>query len=225
MPVEVQVVITDRALLSGDDTPAHVPGYGPVPAGWARDLLARATAIDDTGPPGESRARAWVRRLYTHPATGTLVAMDSRRRLFPTSLRRYVVARDGTCRTPWCDAPIAHADHVLPHAEGGPTSAANGQGLCVRCNLVKEEPGWTTAVVERGPGGGELRASGEGPGDDDVARHTVRLTTPTGHSYVSIAPPVLPDADTRPHRGGAPPGTVVLLELHRRLDLDVELTA
>ena len=33
VPVEVQVVITDRALLAGDDTPAHVPGYGPVPAG------------------------------------------------------------------------------------------------------------------------------------------------------------------------------------------------
>ena len=31
VPVEVQVVITDRALFAGDATPAHVPGYGTVP--------------------------------------------------------------------------------------------------------------------------------------------------------------------------------------------------
>ena len=41
VPVEVQVVITDRALLAGDGTPAHVPGYGPMPADWVRELLTR----------------------------------------------------------------------------------------------------------------------------------------------------------------------------------------
>lgn len=38
VPIEVQVIITDRALFSGDDTPAHLPGYGPVPAAWVRHL-------------------------------------------------------------------------------------------------------------------------------------------------------------------------------------------
>ena len=59
---------------------------------------------------------------------------------------------------------------------GGPTSAENGQGLCVRCNLVKELAGWQARPVI-------------GPG---WHRHTVELTTPTGHTYRSTAPPVLP---------------------------------
>jgi hypothetical protein len=147
--VEVQVVITDRALFSGDDTPAHVPGHGSVPAGWVRDLL-------------------------------TLMAMESTRRLFPAGLRRYLVARDGVCRTPWCDAPVRHADHVRPHALGGPTTADNGQGLCVACNLTKDLPGWSSRLVDPGPTAGSSKP------------HTVQLTTPTGHAYVSTAPRLLP---------------------------------
>ncbi|HEU4332561.1 MAG TPA: DUF222 domain-containing protein, partial [Lapillicoccus sp.] len=162
--VEVQVVLTDRALLAGDATPARLAGYGTVPAEWARRLVD-----------GESDcpAQVWVRRLYTHPADGTLVAMDSRRRVFDGALRRLVVARDGgVCRTPGCGAPIRHLDHVGRFADGGSTSAVNGQGLCVRCNLVKELLGWRSTVVATDP-------------------HTVEITTPTGHRYTSHAPPVL----------------------------------
>jgi Domain of unknown function (DUF222)/HNH endonuclease len=167
VPVEVQVVMTDRSLILGDDAPAQVPGYGTVPAGWARELLARDTT------------RAWVRRLYTHPADGTLVAMDSTRRVFDGGLRRFLVARDGTCATPWCDAPIRHLDHIVEHASGGETSAHNGQGLCVRCNHTKQLPGWR-ARPEPAPPPERWRA------------HTVVLVTPTGHRYASSAPPVLP---------------------------------
>ena len=135
-PVELQVVITDRALLGGAATPAHVPGYGPVPAPWVREMVA--ARLSDDGSDEASRARVWVRRLFTHPDDGTLVAMDSERRLFDGGLRRFLVARDGTCRTPWCDAPVRHIDHVVDHASGGPTSAENGQGLCVRCNHAKQ---------------------------------------------------------------------------------------
>ncbi|MFC6287257.1 hypothetical protein, partial [Nocardioides sp. GCM10027114] len=42
VPVGVNLVITDTALFDGDPTPAHVDGYGPVPAAWARDLIAHA---------------------------------------------------------------------------------------------------------------------------------------------------------------------------------------
>jgi hypothetical protein len=170
--LEVQVVIGDRALLTGDDTPAHVPGYGPVPARWARDLIAR------TGHRESTPATVWLRRLYTHPADGTLVAMDSSRRLFDGALRRFLVARDGgTCRQPWCDAPIRHLDHVVDHARGGPTSADNGQGTCVRDNLVKQTPGFASRVVDHPPD--ELPGRRHG--------HTVEVTTPTGHRYYSTA--------------------------------------
>jgi hypothetical protein len=153
VPVEVQLVMTDRALLDGGpggrlgggpggDTPAQLTGYGTVPAAWARALLT------PTGTEGD--ASVWLRRLYTHPGTGALVAMDSTRRVFDGGLRRYLLARDaGACRTPWCDAPARHVDHVTGHADGGPTSADNGQGLCVRCNHTKQLPGWIARTLAR----------------------------------------------------------------------------
>ena len=136
--------------------------------------------------------------------------MDSARRLFPAGLRRFVIARDGTCRTPWCDAPVAHADHVEPHADGGPTSSANGQGLCVRCNLVKEEPGWTATVADSG----------------SDKPHTVCITTPTGHRHTSTSPPVLPGADGPAVAAPSPAPTrcrVVVLDVYREPKVDVEL--
>ncbi|MGH8971552.1 MAG: HNH endonuclease, partial [Actinomycetes bacterium] len=117
-----------------------------------------------------------------HPDTGRLVAMDSRRRTFPAPLRRFLVLRDQTCRTPWCGAPIRHADHVQPAHADGPTSTANGQGLCEACNHTKQAPGWHTRP---GPGG---------------AGHTVTITTPTGHTYTSRPPPPPGRQPTTPHR-------------------------
>ena len=178
VPVEVQLVMTDRALLAAAGDPAQVPGYGTVPASWARRLLGLSTA-DPVETTQTERARTWLRRLYTHPDDGTLVTMDSTRRVFDGTLRAYLIARDGTCRTPWCDAPIRHLDHVEGFATGGPTSAANAQGLCVRCNLVKELSGWRAQAVSP-------------PGRH---RHTVEVTTPTGHTYRSTAPPVLAGLD------------------------------
>jgi 5-methylcytosine-specific restriction endonuclease McrA len=115
--------------------------------------------------------KIWLRRLYTAPETGDLVAMDSGRRLFPPLLRRFIQVRDDTCRTPYCDAPIRHLDHIIPWHDDGPTSLANGAGLCEACNHTKELPGWK-AQPRPGP------------------RHTYEITTPTGHTYHSMAPPL-----------------------------------
>ncbi|MBK0331186.1 HNH endonuclease [Brachybacterium sp. MASK1Z-5] len=82
-----------------------------------------------------------LRRLYTHPSTGELVAMESRSRAFPQGLARYMRIREILCGGPYCDASIRHADHIRPHAEGGLTSALNGQALCAHCNLTKETLG------------------------------------------------------------------------------------
>ncbi len=103
--IEIQLVLTDRTLLQGDSEPARLPGYGTVPAGWARDLIKGD---------GDNAMNVWLRRLYTAPGTGELTAMDSRARLFPPGLRRFLQARDDTCRTPYCDAPIRHHDHIIP---------------------------------------------------------------------------------------------------------------
>jgi hypothetical protein len=160
--VEVGLVMTERALLRGGREPALLTDpegrvVGHVPAFLARRMVRAAD-------------RAWVTRLYAAPGSGELVAMDARRRTFSGRLRRLLVWRDQTCRTPWCDAPVRHADHVRAVADGGPTAAANGAGLCESCNYRKQTPGWRAEVIER-------------PG------HVIEITTPTGHRYRSQAPP------------------------------------
>jgi hypothetical protein len=174
-PVAVQVVMTDASLLDGDPTPAHVTGYGPVPAAWARDLIAQAL---------DSPTRAWLRRLFAHPVSGRLVAMDSRLRRVPEGLATLIRARDGgTCRTPWCDAPIRHSDHTIPARADGRTTEPNLAGRCEACNHVKEAPGWR-ARPRAGPG----------------EQHLIEITTPTGHTYRSHAPPLPGTPSPRPPR-------------------------
>jgi len=173
--VEIQLIMTDRTLFQGDSEPAVLPGYGVVPAGWARKLLrdaGDATADDGNHALRDERAFAtWLRRLYTAPGTGELVGMDSRARFFPPGHRRFIHARDHTCRTPYCDAPIRHLDHIIPWHDGGSTGLSNGAGLCEACNHTKETPGWSAQ-----PRSG--------------SRHILHLTTPTGHVYRSAAPPL-----------------------------------
>ncbi|MGC2653768.1 MAG: DUF222 domain-containing protein, partial [Mycobacterium sp.] len=141
-PIAVNLVLSDATLLGDDDTPAEVGGYGPVPAAVARHLVA--TAADD------HRSRATLRRLYAHPQSGALVALESRARLFPRGLATFIGLRDQRCRTPYCDAPIRHTDHAQPHAKAGSTNAVNGLGLCERCNYVKAAASWrVTASVDK----------------------------------------------------------------------------
>ncbi|ACL41208.1 HNH nuclease [Pseudarthrobacter chlorophenolicus A6] len=239
--VQVQLVMTDRTLLQGDSEPARLAGYGIVPAAWARELAAghqlgtgtaaraasRAGSATGVGTPvaggaprnlagpstnEETRAdpepamAVWVRRLYTAPGTGDLIGMDSKARLFPAGLKRFLQTRDDTCRTPYCDAPIRHHDHITPWHHEGDTTTNNGQGLCEACNHTKESPGWSAATAPN-------------PG----ARHTVKLRTPTGHTYHSTAPPLpgdrsstLPTYDPQP---GALPGAGADQERRRRANL------
>ena len=164
LPVSLGLVMSDHALLEGAHDTAHLEGHGPIPAGLARELVA---AHLDTG------SSLWLRRLYTRPVTGELLAMDARQRLFRGQLRRFLDLRDQFCRHPWCGAPIRHRDHATAVAEGGLTTAEDGQGLCQTCNHAKQAPGW------------RARPS---PG---AARHAVETTTPTGHTYRSQAPPLL----------------------------------
>jgi hypothetical protein len=173
VPVEVHVVMTDQALLDagpGRNEPATIADYGPVPAPIARDLVTRT---------GEAVPR-WLRRLYRDPSTGQLARLESRRRLFTPAQRRFITLRDQSCRTPWCDAGLRHVDHVKAHIAGGPTTVANGKGLCVACNHAKQAPGWRDEVT------------------DEAGK--IVTTTPTGHRYGSRPPdpPGTSDPDRPP---------------------------
>ncbi|MHA7198349.1 HNH endonuclease [Arthrobacter alkaliphilus] len=196
--VEVQLVMTDRTLLQADSEPARLTGYGIVPAAWARTLLTGNPGTAEPGQtepsqpePGEQDFKVWLRRLFTAPKTGELLAADSKARFFPPGMRRFIQARDDTCRTTYCDAPIRHFDHIIPWHQGGTTSLDNGAGLCEACNHTKELPGWTTK-------------SGIG------TRNVLEIRTPTGHHYRSTAPPLpgTPGTLGIPLNGSPPGGPV-----------------
>ena len=155
VPVTVDLVVSDDTLLGGGAEPGWLQGYGPI----AADAFPTETL-------------AAVRRLYASPATGALVSMDSVARAFPSALATYLELRDRVCRTPWCDAPIRHHDHVVDHAAGGPTSAVNGQGLCEQCNHTKQAPGWRSRPITGPP----------------REAHVVETELPTGHRVRSRAP-------------------------------------
>jgi hypothetical protein len=155
--VEVNLIMTDQTLLSyGDnpDEPAHLVGGGTIPAELARRIIDDADTMT-------------LRRLFTQPTSGQLAALETKARLFTANQRKFLLLRDQTCRTPWCDAPIRHADHITPAEQGAPTSITNGQGLCAACNHAKQAPGWQQHT------------------DPDGA---ITTTTPTGHQYRSQPP-------------------------------------
>jgi hypothetical protein len=190
--IELHLVMTDRALADHDDEPAHLVGHGPVPAAIARDLL---TADEHT--------RVWVRRLFTDPDTGQLLTTDARRRDFPQIARVFLAARDQVCRTPFCGAPIRHADHALAVSRGGDTTLINGAGRCENCNLTKDLTGWTTHVEQAGD---------------------ITTTTPTGHTYRGHTPHHPTSQPWQPrstHRGpemrAAKPG--LRIEIHWPTDM------
>ena len=176
VPVTINLLVSDQTLLADGDQPAVVvegapAGVGTVPAPVVRNLVAQ----------GIDAGAAWLRAIYVNPQ-GRLLATTSTSRFHPRGLAGLLRAREqGICATSWCDAPVRHVDHVVPHVEGGATSLDNGQGLCARCNHAKQAPGWRQKVTEID------------------GRHAVETTTPTGHTHVSVAPePPRPVRDTGP---------------------------
>ncbi len=145
VPVAVNLVLSDETLLAGGHEAAHLQGFGPVPAGIARQLVADAVDRD---------TETALRRVYACPQLGSLTAMESQSRTFPKSLRQLIDLRDQTCRTPWCDAPIRHHDHIRSHRESGATTADNGSGLCEASNYAKEGDGWSARPVHNPARGG-----------------------------------------------------------------------
>lgn len=64
-------------------------------------------------------------------------------------------------------------DHLQRYSDGGLTVYPNGRGECERGYYAREMPGWKVEVVTTGL---------------DGRHHTVKITTPTGHTYRSRAP-------------------------------------
>lgn len=127
----------------------------------AEELVLRSQNEQDLdllavqGQPTVELANAWwvgdramqqlLRRRGVEPAV-----RDGRRRFTGGQRAALWLAANGTCELCGVDLESSwHADHVVAHANGGPTDVTNGQALCPPCNLLKgsstmDEPldGW-----------------------------------------------------------------------------------
>jgi hypothetical protein len=130
--VDIRVPIT--TLTGETDTPGEIPGWGPVLADAARQIVAtqqdaqwRVTVIDpDTGRP--------------------LAAVSTRRR--PTAHQtRQVRAQRPVCSFPGCRNPAKDCDldHNIPWAEDGPTAITHLAPLCPGDHTIRHH-GWTYQI-------------------------------------------------------------------------------
>src|SRR5262245_15556724 len=137
--LEIGVVVATTSLLGLDDQPAKLLGHrggdhGVLPIGLARQLAASDSA--------------WARRLVCDPVDGRLLFMDPARRRFDGPLRKFLVYRDGTSRRPYSTTPIYQIDHIHRYTDGGPTIAANAQGLGKTDHTPRDLPGWTVTATD-----------------------------------------------------------------------------
>ena len=163
-PVAVNLVMSDQTLLGGDNTPALVDGYGPIPAEVARQLVHGAAT--------DARSKAHC---------GGCTAIPSPEPWWRWSRGRVASPRVWRCSSDSATEPVEHRIAMrrfgivimpCPRSRGGPTHALNGLGMCAHCNFVKESSGWQVSPSE------------------ENGVHTAEFVTPTGAHYRSTAPPL-----------------------------------
>jgi hypothetical protein len=165
------VMLTEATALGLADDPGHVPGYGPVPADIARELLASA---------GQ-----W--RRFPTDDHGRLTDVGSRRYRPSDRLRELITARDLTCTFDTCGRPSTESDlDHLVNFDGGSTTGANLRPPCRTHHRLKTHGTWRTALLPDGladwvsPTGHHYRKHADPICPrDDPARHE-RATSPPG---------------------------------------------
>ena len=133
---EIMVLIDAATLFGTDDTPAELNGYGPISAGAARRLARQALH--------------WT-ALVKDSSSGEILAVGRRRKV-PAGLRRWLQARDGTCRFPGCRVSTARTqiDHTIPWSHGGETEHGNLGSLCPKHHRLKTMGLWKAQQPEPG---------------------------------------------------------------------------
>ena len=158
------VELSRRALNGG-----HLPD-----SGGERPHLLITIAAGDLGPPPRSgrsgtligAVRDWAlppgaaERLScdatispvlvagSGPMAGGPVDIGRATRVVPPRLRRLIAVRDGGCRFPGCDRPLAWCDahHVIPWSHGGRTDQDTLVMLCRRHHRAVHEGGFTLKI-------------------------------------------------------------------------------
>ena len=174
--VEVGLVMDLPTALGLADNPGELPGYGPIPAAFARELAADAD---------------W-RRLLVDEATGYLLDYGRSTYRPPKALTDYVAARDRGCVFAGCHQPVwrCDIDHGQSWDDGGCTCAGNCGLFCRRHHELKTAGLWQ---FTRHPDGTGTLTSPTG--------HTYQ-TEP--HRY-RLPPPPTAAAAAGGEEGGEPP--------------------
>ncbi|MFZ3415528.1 DUF222 domain-containing protein [Arthrobacter sp. 3Tela_A] len=149
---DVMVLINADTLAGLNENPAELNGYGPISADTARTMILDALH--------------WT-PLLQDPATGEILNVGRTRRI-PAGLKRWLQARDGTCRFPGCSVSVTHAeiDHTTPFSHGGPTDHTNLEHLCPKHHRFKTLGHWKARQPEPG---------------------TIEWNSPTGRTYTTDA--------------------------------------
>jgi hypothetical protein len=82
-----------------------------------------------------------------------VLAYGTGHRIFSKAQRHAIIARDHGCTWPGCDRPPTwcETNHVIPWAQGGETSVANGPLLCARDHQNLGTNGWTATMINGRP--------------------------------------------------------------------------
>ena len=107
--------------------------------------------------------------------------MDSRARLFPPGHRRFIQTRDDTCRTPYCDAPIRHLDHIIPWHTGGATTTDQRRRTLRSLQPHQRNPRLESPPRTRHPAPPHAQAD-----DTDRPQLLLHRATPAGNSASPI---------------------------------------
>jgi Domain of unknown function (DUF222)/HNH endonuclease len=157
---QVAVTVELASLLGHPGLPGGEAGWvGPLPAEATRRLACDATVTrvvvtrhpawaGGEGEPGGRAERLRAAMELLPPALGgapsELLDVGRTTRVVSATQRRALAVRDGGCRFPGCDRPLAWCDaHHLRHwVHGGATDLANLVLLCRAHHRAVHEGGW-----------------------------------------------------------------------------------
>lgn len=190
--VEVVLTMDLMTWLGLNAQPGELSGYGPISPETARELAQDAP----------------FRRLITDPLTAHTLDLGTSRYRPSDPLRRFVEARDQTCRFPGCSRRaircdcdhITEADREFP-AAGGPTDRANLHPLCRRHHNLKTAKLWH---VDVNPDGTEVWTSPLGfTHIKRAASYPLELLQPPDDAPAEIIDRI-PESDPDPPYPGEP---------------------
>ncbi|WP_420112289.1 hypothetical protein, partial [Pseudactinotalea sp.] len=123
----IRVVVPLTSLIDSND-PAHLEGYGPIPASTARALAAG-------GP--------WA-RMVTDPVDRSVIELTTDKYEPPAAMAALVRAARPECASPVCSVPSDSCDlhHRVPWPAGA-TSARQLDPGCRRDHLLVTHAGWS----------------------------------------------------------------------------------